>query len=405
MPKFLAAFLFCLAAPWILFAVGGPEQIRGEYVIRGDLSHLEDEMDGFLDAVPEKIYLYQDYEYIDSADLTDWKFEITGTVDTEYVQDAYLSIPGLEALFFFPVFIEPGEITLNLFRLPEEGMHIVLAEGTPANELISSYYREFTQIPHQVIEIYRDTTLSYELADSLAYALMMKQDSMVRNFYRDHRESPVAPYLAIGNFYGSNRWNELREELRYLGERFPRHPALHDVETVLLTMPGLLPGMAAPDFRLRNPAGEEVALGQFEGSYVLLDFWSSVNGTCLDDFKKLKRFPKKIQGIPVVRIGVATDLHRDVWTSSLAKYRPGGIQLWDAGHQVTRSYHITTYPCRFLIDPQGVVAAKGYFTDFEGITWPEQIGDPEEQDEVGFFSWRRGIIRFDFRVGRNLLAD
>ena len=362
--------LFVLLSGFTLSA-----QVRGDYSITGDLRPLISSLDVAPDSL--SLILMRDHE-IDSIALHQGQFEYSATVNARYVLSAYLRLlgPGSEdeALSLtIPVYLEPGNIRIWCRELPDEDIFDIVVEGTPSNNLMSHRISEYYDLNYRMLDVSRDTLLDDEERFELITTLYQQQDSIFRYLYRDNRESPIAPSLAIQQFYGTNNFEEAGQELAWLNERFPGHPDLHDLESVWMSMEGISIGDTVPDFWVTSKDGNPVhftatfqgePLGQY---YTLYDFWSSLSGPSIGDFSALKKLPETYNGLPLYIVGINTDNSREVWLKSLKRYKPAGIQHWDEDHKVSRAFHITSYPARFLVDPEGIVIAKGNFTTLPNI--------------------------------------
>ena len=63
----------------------------------------------------------------------------------------------------------------------------------------------------------------------------------------------------------------------------------------------------APDFTLKSIDGENITLSDFKGKVVLLDFWATWCGPCLQSIPELVRLQKKYMDKGLVILGVSMD--------------------------------------------------------------------------------------------------
>ena len=345
--------------------------------ITGDLSPLKNQWNN-IDGDSLTMIFFKDYEKTDTVSFLDYRFFYTGDVDSEYVTQAYLMVngPDGEQIMILPVFVEPGEVSVWVRELPEEEMFNIEVTGTPNNDLWSNRIARYVDLNYEMVDISRDSTYTNDEKMDVIYGMMEQQDSLIRNFYRDNRDSEIAPVLALQRYYRMNDFLELAAEIEYLRPRFEDHPDFHSLETTFWMMPGLQPGDTLPDVTLTDINGKKRTLKELvTDAYLLLDFWSSVSGPSMADFSALKKLPTHYNGKPLHRIGISTDLSRAVWLTSLKKQKPPGIQLWDDELNASRQFHLTTYPVRFLIAPEGTIIARGNFTSLDNIE--STIEEPE----------------------------
>lgn len=351
------------------------------FTIAGDLRKLKHhwgDIDG--DSLAMTIHFLSS-ETTDSVPFRDYRFRYTGEAVSPFVEMAYLTVEGLseeqEPITLLSFFVEPGTIAVEVRELPEEDMYNIEVTGTPNNELWNGRFSRYVDLNYEMVAVSRDTTFTNDEKMERIDRMLAEQDSLVRTLYRDNRESPIAPTLALQHYYSSNEYRELAGEIDYLTERFADHPDLSQLETVLRRMPGLQVGDPLPAVAsLTNRHAQPVDLATLgPGKYLLLYFWSSVSEPAFEKFLALKRFPKSYEGKEVMLVGISTDPDRSLWLRSLKRHKPPGLQLWDGNREAAGDFHITVHPTHFLIDPEGTVVAKG------GFTSPEEIAPAQELQE------------------------
>src|SRR5262245_38710854 len=122
----------------------------------------------------------------------------------------------------------------------------------------------------------------------------------------------------------------------------------------------------APDFVLKDAAGKAVRLSDHRGRVVLLDFWATKCGGCVEEIPWFIDISRKAATTRLVTIGVSEDIvYEDLkgpdeaWALVRPFVRehkvPYTILMGDG--QVTAQYDIKALPLTYLIDRQGRVAA------------------------------------------------
>lgn len=112
--------------------------------------------------------------------------------------------------------------------------------------------------------------------------------------------------------------------------------------------------------------GADFEIASMKGKYVLVVFWATWSGHCLDDIPNLKRNYQAYRNRSFEIVGVNVDEDRDTLDSFLKKNALPWLTLHDdqAGseHPAAIHYGVASYPTSFLLDPNGRVMA----TDLRG---------------------------------------
>lgn len=141
------------------------------------------------------------------------------------------------------------------------------------------------------------------------------------------------------------------------------------------------PGKTASDFKTTDVNGNPVALSDFKGKYVLLDFWASWCVPCRQSHSHLRAVYNKYHSQGLEIIGVADDDTRiPQWKEAIVK---DSIGIWHhvlGGSNMDKTikgeknakdimarYGIQALPTKFLIDPNGVILAKAIGDDLKDV--------------------------------------
>ena len=123
------------------------------------------------------------------------------------------------------------------------------------------------------------------------------------------------------------------------------------------TLPG--EGKPAPDFTLKNLAGENVSLTGLRGKVVLLNFWATWCPPCREEIPSMVKLNQAMAGKPFQMLAVSID--EGGKKAVEAFYQRVGATLptlLDTNQEVGARYGITGVPETFLIDPKGVILKK-----------------------------------------------
>jgi cytochrome c biogenesis protein CcmG/thiol:disulfide interchange protein DsbE len=117
-------------------------------------------------------------------------------------------------------------------------------------------------------------------------------------------------------------------------------------------------GDMAPDFSRTDFAGKPVHLADYRGRLVLLNFWASWCGPCLEEMPRFFRWQKDYGARGLQIVGVSMDDDAASAKRLLARSAaPYPMVLGDAKLGETFG-GVLGLPLTFLIDPQGRIAGR-----------------------------------------------
>jgi thiol-disulfide isomerase/thioredoxin len=140
---------------------------------------------------------------------------------------------------------------------------------------------------------------------------------------------------------------------------------LYFVSRYLYAQPKYINGESAPDFNVPLRDGSTFQLSQLRGHYILLDFWGSWCGPCIQEVPTLKRLYDSYhnttfsdaKGFEIVSVGIETDKVR--WENAIDalqmnwQYHTSDLQ--NLNSPLAKQFGVRVIPTKFLLNTEGVI--------------------------------------------------
>ena len=115
-------------------------------------------------------------------------------------------------------------------------------------------------------------------------------------------------------------------------------------------------GTQAPDFTLSD-SQKTVSLSQFRGKTVVLNFWATWCGPCVQEVPSIMALQKQM-GDKIVILAVSTDVDEDAYKSFTEKRMAGLLTIRDGDRKSSSLFGTYAYPETYVIDRDGVIRRK-----------------------------------------------
>ena len=239
-------------------------------------------------------------------------------------------------------------------------------------------------------QVFRDP---YDVFKELQAIEFSRLTSIARNL-----DEPMAALLAMeigarsGMEYSRQleNWDKLASVLdegmvarRVVPQRDEREKQI----SVVTNAKSIIEGQMAPDFTLADLDGDEIALYDVLANkeVVLVDFWASWCGPCIDKLPKLKELHTayKDEGFEIVFVSI--DDTYDDWKDGCEQHEVPGVNVGDLHGFLADTpvaYGVQWIPTEFLLNPDGEILDRDLETDELESILVDHFGSSTNKEEA-----------------------
>ena len=365
------------------------------FSISGDLSSIDDDLER-----ASVRFTAWEYDYMGEQQtlnygrvlLDEGNFFVEADVDEPRVVNILVILPASQKHTQFHAIVEPGaEIEIvpqsswlnDLSPVSGTGKHAKLVESWRQSEEYLGLKQEF-QIAYQE---YQERTQNGEDSTGTAeeetpkYLELRRQLNRIRYDYLEDVASnatdPMDVLLALelSAYWGSEKALPIYDRLtKSLDKDLVMRRVTHDrnFHSQNLASRGidrsLVVGKNVPNFTLPNLDGEQISLDdlQQQNEIVLVEFWSSWCGPCIEAIPALKDSYSSYHKHGFEIVSVSIDDDHESWIEASAEYELPWINLgelagWDG--EVATSFGVTFIPKNYLVNSLGEIVEKDLTTE------------------------------------------
>lgn len=144
-------------------------------------------------------------------------------------------------------------------------------------------------------------------------------------------------------------------------------------------------GAKIPDFTLPDTSGNLINLYSATSDFVLIDFWFSTCGPCIESFPKLMQLYASTSRTELEIIGVSIDKRKASWLSSIRKHNIQWEQMIDTTNAVShRLFSVMFYPTTILVHnaTKKIVSVNPSVKEIEAIVTKQKAVNLRAREEV-----------------------
>jgi thiol-disulfide isomerase/thioredoxin len=354
--KAISLFMLSVTAAWMLSCSAN----EAKYTITGKNAP----QDGV------KVYLVDRLiaDAIDSTVVADGTFQLKGKA----AKDAFLGIQVENFDWLFPLINDgvPMEVDFADSTLSGSALNNKITECDKRN---SKAYARINQMVQEFVALPKEEQAAQEEAFVAQYEEAFNEYVDTKLAIIEENKDNLVPVVFIENVAQAAGYEKLNEILES-GAPFTKHPFVEDLKAQLKDVmdaevkaedaKGAIIGKKFLDLEEADTEGNMHKLSEYvgKGNWVLVDFWASWCGPCKAEMPNVVAAYKQYHSKGFEVVGLSFDREKEPWVEAIVEWQMPWIHLSDLKYWKTVAsevYSVNSIPDNLLIDPEGIVVARG----------------------------------------------
>ncbi len=305
---------------------------------------------------------------IDSAVVVDGTFEMKGKA----AKDAFLGIEVEGSNWHYPLFNDGVPVQINFADSSVTGsaLNVKLTECDKRN---SGAYARLNQLIEGYLALSKEEREAVEDEFIVQYEAAFQEFADTKLAIIEENKDNLIPVAFIENVpevLGYEKFNELVSS----DAPFARHPFVVDLKESLEAAmaeelkaedaKSAIIGQKFLDLEEADTEGNLHKLSEYvgQGKWVLVDFWASWCGPCKAEMSNVVAVYKQYHDKGFEIVGLSFDREKDPWEKAIIEWQMPWIHLSDLKYWKSVAadvYSVNSIPDNLLIDPEGIVVARG----------------------------------------------
>jgi thiol-disulfide isomerase/thioredoxin len=220
---------------------------------------------------------------------------------------------------------------------------------------------------------------------ALAKLLNARKTIALSHAYDEGGRSPLPPLIAkridpsFVKYIRETKGDALTPEIEGLLERAAKdygnviyYPGRKDLQqrtiadiagSELRELRQLSVGKVAPEIEGESVDGKRLKLSDYRGKVVVLNFWASWCGPCMDLVPHERALVKRLEGKPFALLGIDGDADRKKAANVMVKEKMNWPSWWDhtdGDGPIATQWNVRGWPTLYILDHNGVIRYKNF---------------------------------------------